>query len=110
MPSEKKKKKHRRRSVITEESKEEKREFSGFSMKPGLDCISNKYKDQYMSAGFPPKICTLFVDKLNTEAKLKCHILDIGCGKGYAGEILKKMGYFRISGLDVSNALLTIAR
>ena len=38
-----------------------KHEFSAETMKLGLTDISAKYKDQYMSAGFPPKICTLFV-------------------------------------------------
>ena len=64
-----------------------------------------------MSAGFPPKICSLFVDKLfEEEAKFKCHILDVGCGKGYTGELLKSLGFFRLTGLDCSNALLTLAK
>ena len=42
-----------------------------------------------MSAGFPPKICSLFVDKLYSGNRLKCQILDVGCGKGFAGELLK---------------------
>ena len=59
-----------------------------------------------MSAGFPPKICTLSVEKLNSVNRLKCQILDVGCGKGYVGEILKGMGFFRLTGMDISNSLM----
>ena len=52
----------------------------------------------------------MFVDKLNTTTKLKCQILDVGCGKGYAGDILKQLGFFRLTGIDMSNSLLSIAR
>jgi len=79
-------------------------------MKFGLENISEKYKDQYMSAGFPPKICSLFVEKLNSQNRLKCQILDVGCGKGFVGELLKQMGFFRLSGIDVSNSLLQVAK
>lgn len=79
-------------------------------MRIGLESISEKYKEQYMSAGFPPKICTLFVQKLCTINRLKCQILDVGCGKGNVGELLKQDGFFRLSGLDCSKSLLEIAR
>jgi len=49
-----------------EESKDTKHEFTEDTMKFGLENISEKYKNQYMSAGFPPKICTLFIEKLNS--------------------------------------------
>jgi len=93
-----------------EESKGSKHEFTEDTMKFGLENISEKYKNQYMSAGFPPKICTLFIEKLNSLNRLKCQILDVGCGKGHAGELLKSMGFFRLTGMDVSNSLLQIAR
>ena len=79
-------------------------------MKVGLENISEKYKEQYMAAGFPPKICTLFVQKLCSQNRLKCQILDVGCGKGYVGELLKADGFFRLSGIDCSKSLLQIAR
>ena len=93
-----------------EEEKGDKSEFTEETMKHGLENISEKYKNQYMSAGFPPKICSLFVEKLNSQNRLKCQILDVGCGKGYVGELLKQMGFFRLSGMDVSNSLMQIAR
>jgi len=49
-----------------EETKEGKHEFTEETMKFGLENVSEKYKNQYMSAGFPPKICSLFVEKLNS--------------------------------------------
>ena len=79
-------------------------------MKFGLDNVSEKYKDQYMSAGFPPKICSLFVEKLFAGNRLKCQILDVGCGKGFVGELLKGMGFFRLSGIDCSKSLLSISK
>jgi len=79
-------------------------------MKFGLDNVSEKYKEQYMSAGFPPKICSLFVEKLNSGNRLKTQILDVGCGKGFAGELLKQMGFFRLTGIDCSKSLLQVSK
>lgn len=79
-------------------------------MKSGLTNISEKYKDQYLNAGFPPKICTQFIQKLNTYNRLKCQIFDVGCGKGPVGEILKADGFFRLSAVDCSKSLLDAAR
>lgn len=74
--------------------------------------MSANYEEQYIEAGFPPKICMTIIDKLNTqqEQKHKVHILDIGCGKGFLGEYLKEAGYMKTTGMDCSNSLLEIAK
>lgn len=40
---------------------------------------------------------------------LKSKILDLGCGKGYVGEYLRKDGFAHITGIDCSKNLLQIA-
>lgn len=40
----------------------------------------------------------------------KCQILEIGCGKGYAGQFFKDEGFQNVHGIDSSNTLLSIAR
>jgi len=77
------------------------------------DCfrdLSKNYIDQYTSSGFPPKVCTLIMkDLINNTQKLKCRILDIGCGKGHVGEELRYDGFPRIYGMDCSKNLLEMA-
>lgn len=73
--------------------------------------MSAGYEEQYIEAGFPPKICSTIINKLdNSENKLKVNILDIGCGKGYLGQYLKEEGYLRTTGMDCSNNLLELAK
>jgi len=81
-------------------------ELNSETMKGCLQDLSGKYSDQYTSSGFPPKICTLILKELIKSNKLKCQILDIGCGKGYVGEYLKADGFLHITGLDCSRSLL----
>jgi len=42
------------------------------------------------------------VATLCPESRLQCQILDVGCGKGFAGEYLKAEGFLHISGNDCS--------
>lgn len=79
-------------------------------MKESLELLSGNYVEQYTSAGFPPKICTLLMKELSDISKLKCQVLDVGCGKGHVGEYLKNDGYLHITGLDCSKSLLEIAK
>jgi len=79
-------------------------------MKDCLQELSSNYKEQYTSSGFPPKICTLILKELSHVNKLRCQILDLGCGKGYVGEYLKNDGYLHINGMDCSKNLLEIAK
>ena len=73
--------------------------------------MSAGYEEQYIEAGFPPKICASIINKLdNNENRLKVHVLDIGCGKGYLGQYLKEGGYMRTTGMDCSNNLLELAK
>ncbi len=39
-----------------------------------------------------------------------CRILDAGCGTGLVAEVLRKMGYERLEGLDYSREMLDVAR
>jgi len=48
--------------------------------------------------------------ELSDIGKLKCQVMDVGCGKGYVGEYLKKDGFLHISGMDCSRNLLEIAK
>merc|ERR1711981_353518 len=86
------------------------RELTSESMKDNLNEISAKNTDKYVSAGFPPKICTLLLEELCQENKLKTKVLDVGCGKGFVGEYLKKDGFLHITGMDCSKNLLEIAK
>jgi predicted TPR repeat methyltransferase len=73
--------------------------------------MSAGYEEQYIEAGFPPKICATIIDKLNTnEQKHKVHILDIGCGKGFLGQYLKDEGFMKTTGMDCSNSIMEIAK
>lgn len=85
-------------------------ELTSETMKDSLQQLSGNYEDQYAAAGFPPKICTLMLKELSDVHKLKCQVLDIGCGKGYVGEYLKKDGFLHITGMDCSKNLLEIAK
>lgn len=73
--------------------------------------MSVGYEDQYVEAGFPPKICANIINKLNTtEQKHKVNILDMGCGKGFLGKYLKDEGFLKTTGMDCSNSLIELAR
>jgi 2-polyprenyl-3-methyl-5-hydroxy-6-metoxy-1,4-benzoquinol methylase len=85
-------------------------ELNSETMKGCLQDLSGKYSEQYTSSGFPPKICTLILKELITTNKLKCKILDLGCGKGYVGEYLKADGFLHITGLDCSRSLINSAK
>lgn len=85
-------------------------ELNSETMQGCLQELSGKYSEQYTSSGFPPKICTLILKELIKTNKLKCQILDIGCGKGYVGEYLKADGFLHIHGLDCSRSLLSVAK
>jgi len=54
------------------------------TMKSSLQGLSLNYSDQYTSSGFPPKICTLILKEIAGPDlnKLRCRVLDVGCGKG----------------------------
>jgi hypothetical protein len=55
-------------------------ELNSETMQKCLKELSGKYSDQYTSSGFPPKICSLILNELVTTNKLKCQVLDVGCG------------------------------
>jgi len=85
-------------------------ELSSETMQSCLKELSDKYTDKYTSSGFPPKICTLILKELITTNKLRCQVLDVGCGKGHVGEYLKDDGFLHITGLDCSRNLLASAK
>ena len=84
--------------------------FSELTMQQPYDAISSKYEDQYISAGFPPKICADMICNLCTANRMRCKVLEMGCGKGYLAGYLKAEGFHNVSGVDCSNNLLEIAR
>ena len=57
-------------------------ELNEDSMKGCLKELSGNLTDQYVSSGYPPKVCTLLLKELIKANKLKTQILDIGCGRG----------------------------
>lgn len=78
-------------------------------MQKPYDAISSKYEDQYISAGFPPKICSDMITKLCNMNRMKCKVLEMGCGKGFVAGYLKAEGFHNVSGVDCSNNLIQIA-
>lgn len=42
--------------------------------------------------------------------RMKCKVLEMGCGKGFVAGYLKGEGFHNVSGVDCSNNLLEIAR
>lgn len=85
-------------------------ELNSETMEDCLKDLSSKYTDQYVSSGFPPKVCTLILKELIKENKLRTRILDLGCGKGHVGEYLREDGFLHITGMDCSKNLLAIAQ
>lgn len=85
-------------------------ELTEDTMKESLEMLSGNYVEQYTSAGFPPKICTLLLKEISEISKLKCQVLDVGCGKGHVGEYLKNDGFLHITGMDCSRGLLESAK
>lgn len=83
--------------------------FSEATLKKNLDGVSSNYEDQFIKAGFPPKICASMVRDLCSENPFKTEVLEVGCGKGFAGEYLKEEGFHNVSGIDCSYNLLSIA-
>ena len=84
--------------------------FSEATLKQNLDQHSEGYEDQFIKAGFPPKICSQLVANLCRENPFGCAVLEIGCGKGFAGEYLKEEGFHNVYGIDCSYNLLSIAQ
>lgn len=55
-------------------------EFSDQTMENKYNFVSEKYVDEYVKAGFPPKICAQLVGSLCSFNRLEAQVLDIGCG------------------------------
>lgn len=84
--------------------------FSEETLKNKFDEHANTQQEQFISAGFPPKICSELVDQLCGDArKLSCTVLDVGCGNGYVGQYLKELGFFKIQGIDCRRTKLLCA-
>ena len=49
------------------------------------------------------------VKNLCSENPFKVEVLEVGCGKGFAGEYLKEEGFHNVFGIDCSYNLLSIA-
>lgn len=51
--------------------------------------ISSTYVNEYVKAGYPPKIIAQLVGSLCGTEVVKQQVLDIGCGKGEVGKVLR---------------------
>lgn len=78
-------------------------------MEDKYNSLSKGYVDEYVKAGFPPKICAQLVGSLCSSNRLQAQVLDIGCGKGFVGKFLREQGFKTINGIDCSKSLLEIA-
>lgn len=84
--------------------------FSEETLKGNLDNVSSNYEVEFIEAGFPPKICSQMVTKLCNANPFTTMVLEVGCGKGFAGEYLKEEGFHNVYGVDCSYNLLSIAQ
>ena len=83
--------------------------FSEDTLRTNLDGISSGCERDFIDAGFPPKICAEMVKGLCRKNPFTTEVLEIGCGKGFAGEYLKHEGFHNVVGVDCSYNLLSIA-
>ena len=83
--------------------------FSEETLRGNLDGISSGCELEFINAGFPPKICAEMVKGLCRKNPFTTEVLEIGCGKGFAGEYLKHEGFHNVIGVDCSYNLLSIA-
>ena len=95
--------------ISTSPLKQTEVEFSDETLEQKFSNISMDYEDQYISAGYPPKICATMISKLCPEERLQIKILDVGCGKGEVGKYLKEVGFHHLRGLECSKSLIEVA-
>ena len=71
---------------------------------------ANFYDTDMSSWGYayPLQLKKILTNKLRLKKTIK--ILDAGCGTGYVAEVLSKLNYKNITGIDFSEEMLTIAR
>ena len=71
---------------------------------------ANLYDTDMSSWGYayPLQLNKILTNKLRLKKTIK--ILDAGCGTGYVAEVLNKLNYKNITGIDFSKEMLTIAR
>ena len=71
---------------------------------------ANLYDIDMSSWGYayPLQLNKILTNKLKLKKTIK--ILDAGCGTGYVAEVLNKLNYKNITGIDFSKEMLSIAR
>lgn len=71
---------------------------------------ANFYDTDMSSWGYayPLQLNKILTNKLRLKKTIK--ILDAGCGTGYVAEVLNKLNYKNITGIDFSKEMLSIAR
>ena len=71
---------------------------------------ANLYDIDMSSWGYayPLQLNKILTNKLRLKKTIK--ILDAGCGTGYVAEVLNKLNYKNITGIDFSKEMLSIAR
>ena len=71
---------------------------------------ANLYDTDMSSWGYayPLKLSKILINKLKLKKSIK--ILDAGCGTGYVAEVLNKLNYKNITGIDFSEEMLAIAK
>ena len=71
---------------------------------------ANLYDTDMSSWGYayPLQLNKILTNKLRLKKTIK--ILDAGCGTGYVAEVLNKLNYKNITGIDFSEEMLAIAR
>ena len=71
---------------------------------------ANLYDTDMSSWGYayPLQLNKILTNKLRLKKTIK--ILDAGCGTGYVAEVLNKLNYKNITGIDFSKEMLSIAR
>lgn len=87
--------------------------FPKAQLEEHYDEIALNYEGIYKRVGYPdPEKCQQMVSKFMSphDTKEDINIIDFGCGSGLVGEALRQDGFKNITGIDISQKMLDLAK